>query len=94
MSVIGILGTLSIICALLIVTDKQRYNWLIKPAGLDGNAKFASTYYSIMGLLLLLGSFVSNSYVKGFIIPVLVIIFSLIMSGIIIVKKQKEAFAK
>ncbi|MFS0638660.1 hypothetical protein AB1K84_22460 [Mesobacillus foraminis] len=90
MSVFGILGCLSLICALLIVKDKKKYRWLIKPVGLKDNARFASSYYSIMGLLLVSGSVISDNYISGFIIPVLAIIFSIIMSGMIIVKKMNK----
>lgn len=90
MSVIGILGFLSLICALLIAKDKEKYKSLIKFCGLKDSPKFAQTFYSVIGLLLVIGSFISDSYISGFIIPVLVIIFSVLMSVIIFFGKSKK----
>lgn len=90
MSIFGILGFLSFICALLIAKDKEKYKSLIKFCGLKDSPKFAQTYYSVIGLLLVIGSFVSNSYISGFIIPVLVIIFSALMSVFIFFAKSKK----
>ena len=90
MSMFGILGFLSLICALLVIKDKKKYKSLVKAAGLKDNAKFASTYYSIAGLLLVIGSFVSDSYISGFIVPFLFFAFSALLSGIIIIKKSNN----
>lgn len=89
MTELGLLGFFSIICALLITKDKEKYRWLVKPVGLD-NTKFAVSYYSVMGLLLVLGSIISDSYISEFIIPFLAVTFSLLMGGIIIIKKSNR----
>ncbi|BDH63573.1 hypothetical protein CD30_18605 [Ureibacillus massiliensis 4400831 = CIP 108448 = CCUG 49529] len=90
MGMLGILGFLSLVCAMLIVKDEKKYKPLIKACGLKDNPKFATTYYSIIGLLLVIGSFISDSYISEFIIPVFVFTFSVLMSAIIIIKKSNK----
>lgn len=87
MRILGMLGFLFLLFAILISTDKSKYDWLVNSVGLKGNAKFAVSYYTIMGLLLLLGSFVTNDYITSFVIPILAIAFSVVMSVIILIVK-------
>lgn len=42
------LGFLSIICALLITVNKEKYKWLVAPAGFKQKPNIAIAFYSIL----------------------------------------------
>ncbi|TXC92828.1 hypothetical protein FS935_01115 [Metabacillus litoralis] len=85
------LGFLSIICALLITVNKEKYKWLVAPAGFKQKPNIAIAFYSILGALLMLSSIVNNPYITNFILPVFVICLCLLTILVINAKGSKSA---
>ncbi|AIF65888.1 hypothetical protein GZ22_04075 [Terribacillus saccharophilus] len=82
------LGILSIICALLVTINKDKYKWLVTSLGFKNNPKVAIIFYSIMGLVLMLSGIVNFSFVSYIVLPAFVLCLSFITILIINSKKN------
>lgn len=89
---LSLLGFMSIMCALLVKTNKDKYMWLVSKAGFKNNSKIAISYYSILGISLIIGDFVDTPYVTYFILPLFVLFLSLLTILGLNLKKNNEAF--
>ena len=88
---LSFLGLLSILCALLVTYNKDKYKWLVTPMGFKNNPKIAIAFYSILGAVLIVSDFVKLPYINHFILPMFVLFLSLFTILVIYFKKSNEA---
>ncbi|QXE02828.1 hypothetical protein [Terribacillus sp. DMT04] len=83
-----LIGVIGITAALLIIVDKDKYKWLIAPAGFKNNHKASIIFYAFGGAALIICDVINLPYIIEFILPAFIACLSLFT--ILIVRKRND----
>jgi hypothetical protein len=83
-----VIGVIGIIAAVLIIIDKDKYNWLIVPAGFRNNHKTSIIFYALGGATLMISDVINIPYITKYILPAFIVCLSLLT--ILVVRKQNN----